>query len=241
MPSEEDIDRLYQLPLEEFTAARNALAKELGGEKGKRVKGLRKPSAAAWALNQAVRREPKLVKEFLEAGGDLRQAHGALMAGGQRQAVDQATRRERAAAAALAEAAEAAAGGRVHDRVLSTLRAALADDQVREELEEGRLVREREAAGLGPFGAGAAPPKEERGSAKAERERAARVELKEVRDRAKQAGRRAREAGRSVAAARERAEAAMETLERAQKAESEARAAVEEANKEVQQLERSLR
>src|SRR3954451_6400970 len=103
MANDEDIDRLYALPLGEFTAARNALAKELGGEEGKRVKGLRKPSAAAWALNQAVRREPKLLKEFLEAGAELRKAHEALMGGGDRAAVDEATRRERAAAAALAD------------------------------------------------------------------------------------------------------------------------------------------
>ena len=45
------IDRLYQLPLDEFTAARNALAKELGKE-GAPVKTLAKPPAAAWAINQ---------------------------------------------------------------------------------------------------------------------------------------------------------------------------------------------
>src|SRR3954470_22603945 len=79
MPPEEDIDRLYELPLGEFTAARNALAKELGGEEGKRVKALRKPSAAAWALNQAVRRAPGVLDEFLGAAEELRQAHEALL------------------------------------------------------------------------------------------------------------------------------------------------------------------
>src|SRR3954465_15890063 len=111
MPSDEDIDRLYELPLAEFTAARNALAKELGGEEGKRVKALRKPSAAAWALNQAVRRTPGVLDEFLGAAEELRQAHEALLGGGDREAVDRATRRERAAAAALAAEAEAAASG----------------------------------------------------------------------------------------------------------------------------------
>src|SRR4051794_41911269 len=70
MASDEDIDRLYGLPLAEFTAARNALAKELGGEEGKGVKALRKPSAAAWALNQAVREAPDKLAEVLTAGAE---------------------------------------------------------------------------------------------------------------------------------------------------------------------------
>src|SRR3954465_8954797 len=98
MGREDDIDRLYGLPLAEFTAARNALAKELGGDEGKRVTALRKPSAAAGALNQAVRREPKLLRAFLEAADALREAHEALIGGGEREALDEATRRERAAA-----------------------------------------------------------------------------------------------------------------------------------------------
>jgi hypothetical protein len=245
MGAEDDIDHLYELPLEEFTSARNALAKDLGGEEGKRVKALRKPSAAAWALNQAARRSPAILDEFLGAAEELRQAHEALLGGGDREAVDAATRRERAAAAALADEAQAAAGGGgagLRDKVDLTLRAALSDDEVRAELEAGRLVREREAAGLGPFGAAvpAPAPGKKRGAAKAERDRATRAELKKAREREKEADRRARDAGQSVAAARERAEAAMETLERAQREEKEARAAADEAADEVRKLERSL-
>src|SRR5919198_2240368 len=43
-----DVDRLYELPLGEFTAARNALAKELSDPEGRKLK---KPSVAAWAGN----------------------------------------------------------------------------------------------------------------------------------------------------------------------------------------------
>ena len=43
------IDQLYQLPLDEFTAARNALAKSSGQAS---LKALEKPTLAAWAVNQ---------------------------------------------------------------------------------------------------------------------------------------------------------------------------------------------
>src|SRR3954471_5284623 len=198
MGNDEDIDRLYALPLSEFTAARNTVAKELGGEEGKRVKALRKPSAAAWALNQAVRSRPELLNEFLESATALREAHEALLDGGERDALEEATRRERAAAGALADEAARAADGNVHEKVLGTLRAALGDDEVREELEAGRLVRGGEAVGLGPFGT--APPRgRKREPAKAERNRAARAELKQARQRAGEAARRARDAGQKVA------------------------------------------
>jgi hypothetical protein len=45
------IDQLYQLPLEEFTSARNALAKDAGADAA-RVRALTKPPIAAWAVNQ---------------------------------------------------------------------------------------------------------------------------------------------------------------------------------------------
>src|SRR4051795_11867142 len=53
---EEQVDALFQLPLAEFTAARNALAGRL--RKGshvaeaERVKALPKPGVPAWAVNQ---------------------------------------------------------------------------------------------------------------------------------------------------------------------------------------------
>ena len=50
-PLDVEIDRLYQLPLDEFTDARNALAKA-AGKNGAKVRGLRKPPVAAWAINQ---------------------------------------------------------------------------------------------------------------------------------------------------------------------------------------------
>jgi hypothetical protein len=47
-----EVDRLYQLPLDQFIKARTELAKRVGGSDGAAVKALPKPSVLAWALNQ---------------------------------------------------------------------------------------------------------------------------------------------------------------------------------------------
>src|SRR5439155_16223840 len=49
------LDRLYAVALDEFTATRNSLAKELAGDDARQVKALKKPNIAAWALNQLAR------------------------------------------------------------------------------------------------------------------------------------------------------------------------------------------
>ena len=67
-----EIDRLYGLPLDEFVAGRGALAKSLRSEgkreEAERVKALRKPTAGAWALNQALRRRRSELADLLAAG-----------------------------------------------------------------------------------------------------------------------------------------------------------------------------
>src|SRR5205085_6874781 len=80
-----DVGELYGLPLEEFTAARNALAKDLAkaGDKAMaaEVKRLAKPSKTAWALNQLARRQAEDVERLLEAGERLRAAQQRALAG----------------------------------------------------------------------------------------------------------------------------------------------------------------
>ncbi len=46
---DDQIVQLYQLPLDQFTTARNALAKG-AGPRSAEIKGLEKPNAAAWAV-----------------------------------------------------------------------------------------------------------------------------------------------------------------------------------------------
>ena len=166
MELESEIDKLYGVPLDEFIHERDELAKRLrregGREAAERIKKLRKPSAGAWALNQAIRRRRKETEALLAAGERLREAHESLMAGGDPAELREAMQEERGLASALADCAEAIAsetgksGPALRERVRSTLHAASVDEEARDELAKGRFVREREAVGLGPFGA--APP-----------------------------------------------------------------------------------
>lgn len=165
MELESEIDKLYGVPLDEFIDDRDELAKRLRreGEReaAERIKKLRKPSAGAWALNQAIRRRRKETEALLAAGERLREAHESLMAGGDPAELREAMQEERGLASALADCAEAIAsetgksGPALRERVRSTLHAATVDEEARDELAKGRFVREREAVGLGPFGAAA--------------------------------------------------------------------------------------
>src|SRR5262249_10260221 len=49
---DDSVDQLYRGPLAEFTAARNALAKEHRGADASRIRKLAKPTVVAWAVNQ---------------------------------------------------------------------------------------------------------------------------------------------------------------------------------------------
>src|SRR3954453_17458848 len=104
-PTDERVARLYGLPPEDFTAGRNALAAELRAEGDREgaaaVKALRKPTAAAWAVNQLVRAQPDLVEALLGAGGELRQAHRQAASGRGAAQLRAAAEAERAAIEAL--------------------------------------------------------------------------------------------------------------------------------------------
>jgi hypothetical protein len=75
-----DIDRLYALPLEEFTAARNALAKQAGTD-GSAIRELEKPSIAAWAVNQLYWRNREEYDALVDAADKVRSAHRAMLSG----------------------------------------------------------------------------------------------------------------------------------------------------------------
>lgn len=80
MPNDDkEVDRLYQLPLADFTAARNTLAKQAG--RSAEIKTLVKPPVAAWAVNQIYWREQKTYDSLIEAARDLRQVHKSILAG----------------------------------------------------------------------------------------------------------------------------------------------------------------
>ena len=71
---------LYQLPLDEFTAARNALAKESGAA-GAEIRALQKPPVAAWAINQVYWRGRPAFHAFNASAAALRAAHTGVVSG----------------------------------------------------------------------------------------------------------------------------------------------------------------
>jgi hypothetical protein len=80
MALDADIDRLYQLPLSTFTAARNELAKAAGA-RGAEIRKLEKPNAAAWAVNQVYWHHRDVFTRLVRASEDLRKAHARKIAG----------------------------------------------------------------------------------------------------------------------------------------------------------------
>ena len=154
------VDALYGEPLDTFTAARNALAKALvqaaDREGAAAVKALRKPSTAAWALNQLARTRFTDVERLLAAGERLRHAQHDALEGGdpsqlrdaRRAHDDEVDRLADVAAELLAETGKPA-GPVQHDRLTSTLQAAAVDDDSRELLRRGRLVHDLEPVGFG--------------------------------------------------------------------------------------------
>lgn len=237
MPAGE-LDRLFHGPLEEFTPARNELAKSLRsdgeGEAADWVKGLKKPTRAAWLVNQLAARKPKDVAKLLEVGAELRRGQEEMLAGSaDREALRKAARREQEAVDSLVRTAEAIGrehevgskklGSTVLDRVTETLRAAAGDPEVARAIELGRLEREQRAVSIGLTGAVAPSPKVKRGKDNAA-ERRARQE----------AARRRKAAEHEVTAAEKR-------LDRARAAVERARETLEEKEKSLRDAEHDLR
>ena len=85
MPTAPNIDGLFQLPPDEFTAARNALAAQLKKagrtEEADQVKALARPPVSAWAVNQLYWRHRKAFDKLLAAGERFRQVQAAQLAG----------------------------------------------------------------------------------------------------------------------------------------------------------------
>jgi hypothetical protein len=177
--SEQEFDRLFELPPEEFTAARNELARRLKDEgnasAAAEVKQLGKPSIAVWAINQLARNEKGAVKLLLESAGRLRKAQeNALKGSGSGEALRRAQADERKALRELTEQTQhilehagRSAGSTVLDKVSSTLRAAAVDDAGRAALKAGRLTSEVKSSGFDVFAGLELPAKTSRRGAPA--------------------------------------------------------------------------
>ena len=152
MSYEKHILELYSLPLAEFTAARNALAKEVrsGGERktAEEIKRLAKASVTAWVVNQLYNDHRSTFEEFLAAGGDQRDALQADSA-----ELRAATERKRALQADLLKSASVLLGGTalspaVRQRISRSLDTLAAWPPDTEPPPLGRLTADLEPAGF---------------------------------------------------------------------------------------------
>jgi hypothetical protein len=246
---DQEIDRLFELPPEEFTAARNELARHLKSEgdtaASAAVKQLGKPTVAAWTINQLARQEKDAIHDLLNAGTTLREAQERALKADAGDALRQAQEEERRALRTLTqhahqilEQAGRPATRSVLDQISSTLRAAAVSEEGRAALPAGRLSGEVKPSGFDalagievagrtrvPKRRAAAPPRDElaeRRREKQEREQRRR----ELRERARKLDAEAREAEREA--------------ERAERAATKARAAAEERRRKADDAARKL-
>ena len=235
---------LYGLPLERFTEERNALVRELRHDgrrdEAEQVAKLRRPSLAAWAVNQLVRTQRRQIRALFEAGDRLQQAQSNLLAGRAdsaklRQAVDA----ERTAVDRLMDRARGLLSADGHgltaarlEQVTETLHAAALDDAARDQVRDGCLTRELRHVGLGSLGAAEsrAPAKRRRSAPSAAARRAAAA-----------AGVRADHATAELKAAEERRQRAEAELGQAEAALATARKAAERAERERRRAEQALK
>lgn len=151
MDLQAELDRLYSLPLDEFTAARNDIAKGAEGDAAKTVKALKKPSVAAWAINQLARKHSEELHELLSVRDELEHA-------GSPAALRELSNKRRSLVARLTKLAkrilEEAGYGSSQPTLEKVSQGLLAGgtEEERDDLEKGRLTREPSASGLEAFG-----------------------------------------------------------------------------------------
>ena len=147
-------DQLYAADPAEFTDRRSDLvaqARADGDQAAARAIGaLRRPTRAAWVVNQLARADPDAVARLARLGDELRAAESALD-GGKLRELSQARRK------LLGQLArQALDGARVTDppdallqEVTGTLSAALADPEVAARVGQGQLTKSVQPAGFG--------------------------------------------------------------------------------------------
>jgi hypothetical protein len=182
--SDDEIAGLYRVPLGEFTAARNALAKSRGAA-GAEIRTLEKPNTAAWAVNQLYWQERAKYDAVIAAGVAMREAHAEMISGrggevpkaeaAHRDAIRTATT---AIKAILASAGETASPATL-EAIADTLQALPSDDRPGQLtrplkplgfgalLSMGLLGSGGSPAGAAPLDAGSGRPERGRRSAKA--------------------------------------------------------------------------
>jgi hypothetical protein len=146
--AQSQIDDLYKLPLDEFTKARNTLAKTLSGDEKKTVASLVKPSLPMWIVNQLYWDDSPSYKALVDASEKLRAAHRAALTRGhvdtrKPDELHKATiEKAFAQALALAQKRGVAVSDAARDAIRRTLAALPTDEPA------GRLTREPPPVGF---------------------------------------------------------------------------------------------
>ncbi|GAB3146110.1 hypothetical protein [Microbispora hainanensis] len=186
MDFDEAADRLYGMVPEEFTAARDALAKEAkaAGDAAlaKRIRALRKPTVVAWAVNRTARERSQELGRLLDLGRRLRDAWRTQDA----DALAEVGRERASLVARLVRAVREEAEAAGHPlapaadlEIEQTLDAAVVDEEAAEQVRRGRLTRPLSYSGFtpapvvrpAPEPAARAKPTPKAGRDEAERER----------------------------------------------------------------------
>ena len=147
-------DRLYAGALDDFVAARTAAAKE-AANRDKRlaaaVRGLPKPSVAAWSVNMLARHRPDVLEGLGELGERMRSAQESLDASALR-GLGRERRAMLADAVDIARTVARKQGRPVSDAIASdveeTLRALTADEGAASAVGSGRLLKVLSADGV---------------------------------------------------------------------------------------------
>ena len=227
-PLVRESQKLYALPLSEFTAARNARAKALkpnDPELAAAVAVLPKPSVAAGALNELVHEDPSEVRALVQSGKRLRQAQEAAVSGKKGADLNEAIAEHRGALDRVQrDLRRRKLSGPTLEKATQTLRVASLDPDLWPLLERGLLHEDLTASGFGldpglvparsktptpkPAAKQPAPPRPDKAAEK--RRRDTRERLKQAKATLAEAEKRARAAARDLERARadvERAQA----------------------------------
>lgn len=144
---------------DQFVVERTDLAKRVRAsgerERAAEIKKLRRPPATAWALNRAARSEPTLITDLLGAGDRLRAAMRSAVQG-DASAVRAAEQGERSAAGRIIDeaaqhlsAVRSSGADQARQTMAATLRAAVLDPDVADQLRRGALSADHDAPGFG--------------------------------------------------------------------------------------------
>ena len=243
---DDEIDRLYAGPLDQFVTERNALSRRLkgagAGTEAGEVAGLRKPTVVAWTVNQLARKNRRDVDLLLDAGKRIVDAQQASISSGGRAGIDAARASLRKAVADLTASAQRILGDGASQttltRVAETLRSAATEAKGRELLARGQLTAELSDTGWETVAAFAPTDSRKRGT----RTETKRTETKQ--QRVQGLLKSAREAVRQEQAARSaattRVHGAKREMERLRDRLEAAEAAVKEAEAELAAVEQRL-